>query len=813
MVAAVQCGADAVYLGAGEFNARRGAENFGGELEAAVGYCHARGAKAYVTLNTMVRQDELSRLEATIEEICRAGADGAIVADFGVARALRQMAPSLPLHASTQMAVHNRQGVDFLVENGFARVVLAREMRYEEIARCAGRGAELEVFVHGALCVSCSGQCLLSSMIGGRSGNRGLCAQPCRMKYKLDGHEGYLLSTKDLCSLDGLEALVQAGADSLKIEGRLKRPEYVAQTTAAYRAALDALERGDAFDADAARAEMKQMFNRGGFTRGYGFGVDDGELMYSARPNHLGVEIGACRRSGEVELRAEVDGRDALVLRRDGGEDRPVHPGALPAGRARIPEARPGDRLVRLVSQAQLRAVQERFLGERRKTPIDAKLRLRVGAPAELALSDGTHAVAVEGEAVQRAQSRPADPARIRAQVEKLGDAPFALRNYSAEIDEDAYLPVSALNALRRRGVEALIEARFGPAHPCAAMELPPEGKNMPEAEEKRMPLPEGKRTPEAAEKRMPEAEHSTVVNAWASAPEGRGAANASGGAPRNRAELSAQSGDPDVLRRALGAGADRAVFAPLDLRPEALAAMPARLPAQFDLALPPVMGEETLRGVHAWARENAPRIRRVYLSNVGQFALSWPGELAGDLHLNAANALTLAQLADWGARIYAPSVELNRAQIEALGGRKSLAVYGALPLMQLRHCPLRAAAGAKGPHAGCHRCDACAPGERIDAKALTDRTGARFPLRRVATPEGCVVQLLNSAKLMLLRRVSSLPAAADWRLMLDGSDPVEAVVRLHRLALDGGDCRADADWPLLCEMNTTTGHYFRGAE
>ena len=760
MVAAVQCGADAIYLGAGDFNARRGADNFGGELEGAVGYCHARGAKAYVTLNTMVRQDELSRLEATVEEICRAGVDGAIVQDFGVARALRQMAPSLPLHASTQMAVHNPQGVEFLVKNGFTRVVLAREMTYAEIARCAGLGAELEVFIHGALCVSCSGQCLMSSLIGGRSGNRGLCAQPCRMKYRMDDREGYLLSTKDLCSLDGLRALIEAGADSLKIEGRLKRPEYVAQTTAVYRSAVDSIVAGAPFDAERARAELKQMFNRGGFTRGYGFGVDDCELMYAERPNHLGVDVGLCRRNGEIELQADVDGRDALVLRRAGREDLPVHPGALCAGRAGLPEARRGDRLVRLVSQAQLRAAQDAFSGEKKKFPVDMTLRLRVGEPARLVLSDGVRRAECAGEAVQAAQSRPADPARIRAQMEKLGDTPFALHGWSAEIDENAYLPVSALNALRRRGVEALIEERFGAPHPCTPLQVP-------------------------------QAQTS----------------------PRERAELSAQSGDPAVLRRALSAGADSAIFAPEDLRPEALRAAADALPPRFDLALPPVMGEDTLVRVHAWAMENAGRIRRCYLSNIGQMKLDWPGERAGDMHLNVASTLTLKQLADWGIALYTPSVELNRAQIAALGGRRSLIVYGALPLMQLRHCPLRTSLGLHGPHRDCRRCDACSPEARAGAKVLVDRTGAAFPLRRVATPEGCVLRLMNSAKLMLLRRASSLPESACWRLLLEADDPVEDVVRLHRACLDGQNFRANSAWPALDAMNTTTGHYFRGAE
>ena len=757
MVAAVQCGADAIYLGAGDFNARKSAENFGGELEAAVGYCHARNAKVYVTLNTIVRQDELNRLERTVGEICRAGADGVIVQDFGVARCVHQMAPTLPLHASTQMAVHNPQGVDFLVENGFSRVVLAREMEYEEIARCAGRGAELEVFVHGALCVSCSGQCLLSSMIGGRSGNRGLCAQPCRMKYRMDELEGYLLSTKDLCGLEGLNALVQAGADSLKIEGRLKRPEYVALTTSVYRAALD----DPKFDMDRARAELAQMFNRGGFTRGYGFGVEDAELMYRARPNHLGVCIGTCNRNGEVLLSEDVDGKDALVLRRRGRDDIPVRMATTAAGRASLAEARKGDQLCRLVSQTQMRDLQARFTAERKKFPIDVRLELQPGMPARISISDGTHSISCEGEVVQTAQSRPADPARIRSQVEKLGDTPFVLRGCDLQIDPMAYLPVSALNALRRQAVELLFQARMGAPHPCAAMETAPE-------------FPRRKNRP---------------------------------------TELTAQSGDPDILRRAIVAGADRVCYAPEDLRTDALNAVLKDLPEAFDLALPPVTDEGALRGLNEWALDNSERIRRVYLANVGQLGLDWPGERAADAPLNLANSFSLRQMADWGIALYTPSLELNRSQIEALGGRRQLIVYGAIPLMQLRHCPLRATQGLSGQHKSCRRCDGASAEQRIGAKSLTDRTGAAFPLRRIASDGGCVIQLLNSAKLMLLRKAASLPACEGWRLLLDKTDDVESVVHLHRLAMSGADVRSDPAWEALSKQNTTTGHYFRGAE
>ncbi|MBR1560917.1 MAG: U32 family peptidase, partial [Clostridia bacterium] len=299
--AAVQNGADAVYLGTGSFNARRHAGNFDGEaLKRAVDYCHLRDVRVHVTLNTLTRQDELPALFDTIRLINESGADAVIVQDFGAARAVRQMAPDIELHASTQMAAHNVQAARFLRGQGFGRVVLARECTFEDMAACAATGIDVEAFVHGALCVACSGQCLMSSLVGGRSGNRGLCAQPCRLPWRLDGREGYLLSTRDLCGIDDLARLRDAGVASLKIEGRLKRAEYVAVTVAAYRRALDALYDGVPFDTNAARDDLRQMFNRGGFTRGYGAGVREDALMFPDRPNHLGVAAGACRRPGKI---------------------------------------------------------------------------------------------------------------------------------------------------------------------------------------------------------------------------------------------------------------------------------------------------------------------------------------------------------------------------------------------------------------------------------------------------------------------------------------------------------------------------------
>lgn len=758
LVAAVQNGADAVYLGTGAFNARRGAANFDGEaLDEAVAYCHARGVKVHVTLNTLVMQGEMAALAEAVRHVNESGADAVIVQDLGVARALRQMAPGLQLHASTQMAIHNRQGAAFVKAQGFDRAVLARELTFAEMAECAKEGIEIEAFVHGALCVACSGQCLMSSVIGGRSGNRGLCAQPCRLPWRLDGKEGCLLSTKDLCGIGDLARLRDAGVASLKIEGRLKRAEYVAVTVAAYRRALDALYAGRKTDLEDERAALMQMFNRGGFTRGYGPGAAESDLMYPERPNHIGVRVGS-GADGSVTLEKDVEPADALALRRRGAEDMPVKLAGRAGERVKCPQARRGDALFRLVSEAQMRAARESCSGEHRRIPVTAKAVLRVGQPAAMTVADGTRTARVEGDAVEIATGRGFDRARAEAQLKKTGGTPYEIASIEIEADENAFYPVSALNALRRDALAALEQS--GVSRRATAP----------------MAMPDVPR--EAAKKPL----------------------------------LMAQSGDVAVLKKALANGADIAVFAPLDVRPGALSALDlSEAGGRLALAVPAVLTAEALDGLNAWARTQP--FEMTFLSNIGQMGLDWPGKRIGDYLLNVGNDLSVAQLSEWGLDGYAPSVELTAGQVAALGGRKHLVVWGRLPLMHLRHCPLRAAKGMKGPHADCRHCDACPPGDRLDGRALVDRKGAAFPLRRLAMPGGCVVQALNSAALMPLRHMNRLPEARSWRLLLDDGDPVEAVVRVYRAALDGEDFKALPEWSVLDGMNTTTGHYFRGVE
>ena len=776
LVAAVQNGADAVYLGTGAFNARRNAANFDGDaLDRAVAYCHARGVKVHVTLNTLVTPGELPALNGAIDAIARSGPDAVIVQDFGVARAVRQRAPGLQLHASTQMAVHNRQGVAFLARNGFDRAVLARELTFAEMAECARQGIEIETFVHGALCVACSGQCLMSSLVGGRSGNRGLCAQPCRLPWRLDGHEGYLLSTRDLCGLADLARLRDAGVASLKIEGRMKRAEYVAVTVAAYRRALDALFEGRTVDLEAERAELLQMFNRGGFTRGYGPGVAEADLMYPERPNHIGVAVGHCRKRGEVALGADVENADALVLRREGSEDVPVKLAGRAGEGVKCPAARPGDALLRLVSAAQLRAARESCSGEHRQVPVSMKATLRVDKPARLWASDGVHEAEATGETVQRATGRGFDVERASAQLKKTGGTPYAVEVLTLDADADAFCPASLLNALRRDALAAL-------------------------------------ETERTAVRRDKDCETTCSGDDLSPSQNGDNGVAADCRRCGERPLLLAQSDDVNQLAQALAAGADIAVYAPTDARPSTLDAVDlSPLGERVALALPAVLTAEALDGLNAWALKQP--FRMTFLSNISQFSLEWPGERVGDTLLNIGNDLAVDQLGDWGIEAFTPSVELTAAQAGALHGRKLLVMWGRIPLMHLRHCPLRAAEGMKGRHADCRHCDGCRPSERLDGRSMVDRRGAAFPLRRVAMPGGCVVQVLNSVSLMPLKKRDRLPDAEGWRLLLSEGEPVEAIVKVYRAALDGEDFRALPQWQTLETLNTTAGHYFRGVE
>ncbi len=400
--AAVRCGADAVYMGASAFHARQHSHSFTDEeLKQAVAYCHGHGTAVHLTLNTLIRQEEMPAALKVARTAWLAGVDALIVQDVGLARQIHAASPDLPLHASTQLSCHTPEGVRRLRDSGFSRVVLAREMTSEEIAACAGLGCELEMFVHGALCMCVSGQCYLSAMLGGRSGNRGLCAQPCRLPFRPDQSRDpscAALSLKDLCLLEYMAALPALGVCSLKIEGRMKRPEYVAAAVTVYRAA----SRGEQPDPQTV-ADLKAVFSRCGFTDGYFTGK---------RQNMFGV-----RRKEDVQAASPVLGR----LRR-------------------------------------------LYAAEVPRIPADLSLQVASGEPVRLTVADRQgNRVQVTGGYPERAINRALDRERAVAQLKKTGGTPFLAGRVAAEVEAGLTVPLAALNSLRRQGLDRLLEIRSRP--------------------------------------------------------------------------------------------------------------------------------------------------------------------------------------------------------------------------------------------------------------------------------------------------------------------------------------------------------------
>ena len=599
--AAVLCGADAVYLGLRGFNARAGAENFDeSTLPQTVGWCHARGVRVYVTLNTLLTDRELPQWLHSLDAVAAAGVDGVLVQDLGLAKIIRQRYPTLPLHASTQMTIHNLAGARLLEEMGFAQVVLARELSKEEIAAiCAGTSMRCEVFVHGALCMSVSGQCYLSSVLGERSGNRGRCAQPCRLDFKSHGR-GYALSLKDLTLTDRLRELEALGVASFKIEGRLKRPEYVAAAVTACRQSLA----GEVPDLET----LRSVFSRSGFTDGY----------YTARRD---LTMFGTRTREDAAAAAAVQGKLSALTRNEVG-----------------------------------------------RLPVDMVLTMAPGEPATLAVTDGTHRVEVAGEVPQTALTRPTDEELARRALEKCGGTPFYLQNLTCHIGEGLMLPLSALNRLRAAALTALAEARSVvvpyPQAPAAAGE------------------PAGRARP--------------------------------AGALQLGCRLAAAAQLTPAIRR--GAGRLSLPLHELAERPELLEACGPRLAAELPAFCAPQQEEAVMRALRKLKEQG---LTAALCGNLGSLLMAREAGLRiiGDYGLNIINSPAAQQAAALGCDEITLSFECERNAARNVDSPIPIGViaYGRLPLMLLRNCPGKTAAGC---------------GDCRGINHITDRRGEDFPLQ-----------------------------------------------------------------------------------
>ena len=769
LVAAVSCGADAVYLGYTAFGARSYAGNFDAQqLREAVEYAHERGKSIYVTVNTLVKQSETDDLCDVLELLSRCDVDAIIVQDLGVSRIARARFPQLTLHASTQMTIHNAQGAALMKGEGFSRVVPARECPLDELRRMADTGVEIEAFAHGALCVAVSGQCLFSSLIGGRSGNRGRCAQPCRLPYQLeDGTSGYLLSTRDLMLIDQLPALRDAGVYSFKLEGRMKRPEYVGVVTRAYREALDAAQAHVPYHpSEATLAQLRQIFNRGGFTEGYAMGRSNAALMSWERPNHWGIPVGRIMSLrgplAKVRLTQELHDGDGLQVRGRSEIDLTYSGSGTAQGEeatVRMPAvgASVGDEVFRLTDAAQMKEIREAMAREGVRVPVAAKLTAVPGELPTLCLTDvDGHSVLATGDTpVLPAQQRPMTVESAMKQIGKTGGTPYIIESL-ALTGEGAFMTAGMLNALRRDALEALRQARIAPKR-----------------------------------------RNSTSIDVPVTM-------------PAMKPRLLVQGERLSDAQALLDCGADAFIWQPQSYRTDNLEreldACPQVCPA---LLLPVMTRTQELDALHAFVRGHAGRLSAVVISNPGQLALDWPVPLWGGQGLNVMNASCAAFFFGKGLARLTASCELSAKELRELfagGGNYEIEAYGRAQLMLLSHCPNRTRNGDERQDAAC---DACASRGGVP-EIYTDRKGYRFPARRIRMEHGCVVRLYNSVPTDMARSAQQLHALACSLRMSFTDEPLEQqkrIVSSYRSILDRGIPLHEP------EENVTAGHLKRGVE
>ena len=468
--AAIVAGADAVYAGGPKFGARAFAENFTeAQLLNAIDYAHLHQRKFYLTVNTLLKDYEIEQLPEYLEPLYQRGLDAVIVQDMGVLNVVRQYFPDMDIHASTQMTVTGVNGAQFLKENGAVRVVPAREISLEEVRNIKSvTGMEMECFVHGALCYCYSGQCLLSSLIGGRSGNRGQCAQPCRLPYTVDGEKGYLLSLKDICTLDIIPDLIEAGIDSFKIEGRMKRPEYVAGVTSIYRKYVDLYLKNPQkpyLVDDKDKEMLMDLFNRGGFHTGHYKQKNGRNMITIQKPNHIGVKVGdvLSQKGREVQMRALTDIAAGDLIEFKNEAQRYTTGKSCKQGEVitilapkgmRLPA---GEVLYRVQSPELLNTLEIMYSKGKVIEKLYGYISMEAGKAAKLVVCKDEYSVEVESEQqVEAASSRPLDEERIKKQLQKTGNTEFAFDMLDVELHGEVFLPMQQLNEMRRKALEEL---------------------------------------------------------------------------------------------------------------------------------------------------------------------------------------------------------------------------------------------------------------------------------------------------------------------------------------------------------------------
>jgi putative protease len=788
LFAAVQNGADAVYLGGKLFNARQYAANFDDEdLKRAVEYAHLRDVKVYVTVNILIDDSEMKDTLRFIKYLYDINVDGIIVQDLGLAYLIRNIFPNFDLHASTQMTINNLPGAIFLRNFGFKRVVLARETPLEEIRRIHNStDIQLEGFIHGALCVCYSGQCLMSSILGGRSGNRGRCAQPCRMAYSLIDYEKgeivfdewkdkYLISPKDLNTLEYLDQIVDSGIYSLKIEGRMKRPEYVATIVKNYRQALDC---GISSLTEENREDVLQIFNRG-FTKGLPLKDFGRNFISYDRPNNRGMAIGKVEKvdnkSIYIRLSKDLEKGDGIEIETAEGKykgmvvDFSGNKGEL-LKIDRFDKVLIGSTVYRTSKRKLIEDAISSFEEENIKYPIDMEATISIGKPARLTIDFNDKRIEVESDyVVEKAQKVGLTEERVKEQLLKLNDTLYYVDKISIYLDENAFMPVKEINGLRRKGIEKLNEYRLS--------------LNSREA--------------------ISDEEFNIRLNKYFSLPK-KEKVNVNRVSVKVLRKEQFDQLDLNKLDRIyIGFDEDliESILAAKDKGKEVYI-LTDRILYSKDLDLLKVKIEQV-----------KDIIDGVSVSNLGtlQFIVdNFNINIHGDLGLNVFNSFTVEALKQNGIKSITLSSELNTKQISRIVEKNQVEyeaiAYGYLPLMIMKHCPMALVKNCKDDH----NCESC---KFNSGYGLKDRKGINFYMERRHN----LTTLYNSVPLFMLDTLDKIYKVGVDTIRLDFTFEKDNILEIQNMYYDfaKGLISKDEITQYCKEYRDknpiTKGHYFRG--
>lgn len=764
-IAAVNSGCDAIYIGGNAFNARRFASSPSDEeLKEIINQCHLRGVKVHITLNTLYKETELNDVLAFASKMYSYGADAYIIQDLGFFSLVKSNFPNIAAHASTQLTAHSLSQAQALTKMGFERVVLSRELPLDEIKQITALlGAETECFVHGALCVSYSGRCLMSSMLGGRSGNRGSCAQTCRMEYTLLSNNkecarGYLLSPKDTCMVSYTDELIKAGITSWKIEGRMKSPEYVALVTSMYRKYAD----NPAKVSDGDMKRLTQIFNRGGeLSTGYYFS-HSGKAMLSASPKSTGIYIGKVTavkgKSCTIKLVEAVNCGDGIeVWTRGEHTGTNISKQAAPGESITITingRVQTGDRVYKSYDKALIDSFKNISRSYTRRSKVKAELTAEIGRPLNLTLTseDGV-SVSVNGAVPEMAQNNPMRYEDLIKQLSKTGNTPFELAFTEGDCGE-LYVPLSSLKELKRNACtmleNAIMEYYTRPANYSAYTSV-----ITPKADKTRLSVQV------YTTEQLGAALEAKNIDIYCELNELNF---------KNAAEL---------INKAHNANS-RLFFA---------------LPVIERASLHKVIAERIS------ALENT-ELDGYLVRNLTD--IETDKELAADFTLNTFNSASLALLRQRYGRVCL-SPELNLRELKPLCGQGTeIVVYGRLPLMTTQQCPVGVHIAEKNTSQYCRL------KEKHPSCVLRDRKNALFPV--ITQCESCTALIFNSAPLYVADKWEDIAqlGCESVRLILTDENKAESyqIIKLHTELLNG-----NGDTEKIKRKNVTGGHFYRGVD